>query len=100
MEQVEIVRATREIFEKTGIIPHPSRIDPSVRPAGITVVELANMMLETPWKDLPEEFRRLRGFFASPGLFRKTMLTGDLKKYVCFLHLNSYAEKCSIDNST
>jgi len=79
VEQVEIVRKTREMFESTGVIPHPKRIDPSVKPADISVLELANMMLETPWKDLPEEFQCLRGFFTknSSRLFRDTMLTGN-----------------------
>lgn len=89
VEQVEIVRKTREMFESTGVIPHPKRIDPSVKPADISVLELANMMLETPWKDLTEEFQCLRGFFTknSSRLFRDTMLTGNPDTYVCFLHL-------------
>jgi hypothetical protein len=87
MEQVEIVRKTREMFEITGVIPHPKRIDPSVIPADISVLGLANMMLDTPWKDLSEEFQRLRGFFTKQGegLFRKTMLTGNPDTYVCLL---------------
>jgi 5-methylcytosine-specific restriction endonuclease McrA len=88
MKQVEIVRKTREIFEDTGVIPNPEHIDPSVKPVDISILEVANMMLETPWKDLPSEFHRLRGFFTehSWGLFRNTMLTGNLPTYVCFLH--------------
>ena len=101
MEQVEIVRKTREIFENTGVIPHPKRIDPSMKSVDISVLELANMMLKTPWKDLPEEFQRLRGFFTkrSSHLFRDTMLTGHLNKYVVSFVLNklshiiSYAGK-------
>jgi len=79
VDQVEIVRKTREIFENTGVIPHPKSIDPSVKAADIHVLELANMMLGTPWKDLPEELQRLRGFFTkySSGRFRDTMLTGN-----------------------
>ena len=88
MEQVEIVRKTREIFEDTGVIPHPNHIDPSMKAVDIFVLELANMMVKTPWKDLPEEFHRLRGFFTkhSSLLFRSTMSTGKLDRYVCFLH--------------
>jgi hypothetical protein len=91
MEQVEIVRKTREIFENTGVIPHPKRIDPSVKPVDICVLELANMMLKTPWEDLPKEFQRLRGFFTkrSSRLFQDTMLTENPDTYVCFLHFNS-----------
>jgi len=80
MEQVEIVRKTREIFEVTGVIPNPERIDPSLKPVDIDVLELANTMLMTPWKDLPRQYRSLRGFFTqnSWSLFRNTMLTGNL----------------------
>jgi hypothetical protein len=41
-------------------------------------------MLETPWKDLPSEFHRLRGFFteSSGGLFRNTMLYENLATIV------------------
>ena len=76
MEQVEIVRKTREMFGNTGVIPLPRIIDLSLEPASISVVELANMMLKTPWKDLPEKFKCLRGSFTkrSSGLFRNTML--------------------------
>ena len=38
MEQVEIVRKTREMFENTGVIPLPRSIDPSLEPASISVV--------------------------------------------------------------
>ena len=88
MRQVEIVRKTREMFENTGVIPHPKDIDPSLKPAHVSVLELANMMLKTPWKDLPEEFQRLRGFFTKHGsrLFQDTMLTGKPDAYVWFLH--------------
>lgn len=85
MEQVDIVRKTREMFEKTGVIPYPESIDPSLKPVDIGVVELANIMLETPWKFLPKELQRLRGFFTknSSYLFHKTTLAD---AYVCFLH--------------
>jgi hypothetical protein len=88
MEQVEIVRKTREMFENTGVIPHPERIDPSLNPVDIDVLFLGNEMLTRPWKDLPEECHCLRGFFTGSAsrLFRKTMLTGNPDTYVCFLH--------------
>jgi hypothetical protein len=84
MEQDEIVRKTREMFENTGVIPHPERIDPFLKPVDIDVLELANMMKSTPWEHLPEEYRRLRGFFTekSSKLFQDTMLTGDPDTYV------------------
>jgi HNH endonuclease len=83
MEQVEIVRKTREFFENTGVIPHPNRIDPLAKP-GIWVVPLVGMLLRTPWKDLPERFQRLRGFFTKHSwrLFQNTMLTGNFDTYV------------------
>ena len=89
MEQVEIVRKTREMFENTGVIPLPRSINPSLEPTSISVVELANMMLKTPWKDFLEKFKRLRGFFMrrSSGLFRNTMLAGNPDTYVCYLYL-------------
>jgi len=79
MKQVEIIRKTRRMLEENDHISYPESIDPSLKPASISVVELANMMQKTPWEDLPEEFRRLRGFFTvhSSNLFRKTMLTGN-----------------------
>ncbi|EDR08219.1 uncharacterized protein LACBIDRAFT_297648 [Laccaria bicolor S238N-H82] len=79
MEQVDIVRKTRGMFESTGTVPHPKVVDPSAIPGDVDVLELANMMLETPWEDLPPERRRLRGFFTghSSNLFQKTMLTGN-----------------------
>ena len=88
MDQVEIVRKTREMFEKTGVIPHPKYIDPSVKPSDTSMFYLVNMMSMTPREDLPEELRRLRGFFTEHGspLFQNTMLTGKSATYVCFLH--------------
>ena len=87
MAQVEIVRKTREMFESTGVIPRPETIDRLIKPARIDILELANMMMKTPWSNLPERFRRLRGFFTenSSRLFKDTMLVGNLNMYVCFL---------------
>ena len=78
MAQVEIVRKTREIFENTGVIPHPKRIDPSMNPFGLSVQYLAAKMLKTRWKDLPKGLKRLRGFFINSHPFRIT--------YVSFFH--------------
>ena len=84
MEQVDIVRKTREMFESTGTVPRVRVVDPSAIPGDVDVLELANMMLETPWEDLPAERRRLRGFFTglSSNLFQKTMLLGNQDTYV------------------
>ena len=86
MKQVDIVCKTREIFEETGVIPHASHIDPSVIHVRISAVELANKLLRIPWKDLPEDYQCLRGFFTteSSHLFRNTMLSGNLDMCVCF----------------
>ena len=84
MEQVDIVRKTREMFESTGTVPRVRVVDPSAIPGDVDVLELANMMLETPWEDLPAERRRLRGFFTglSSHLFQRTMLMGNQDTYV------------------
>jgi len=81
MEQVEIVRKTRKIFEETGVIPDLSRMDPLVKPVEITATELVKMLWKTSWKDLPEEFQSLRGFFTDEGacLFQYTKLIEDTK---------------------
>ena len=85
-EQVEIVRKTREIFKKTGVIPDPNRIDPSFKHIDITAVKLAKMLLRTPWKDLPGRFQSLRNLFTKQDscpcscLFRFTMLLVREKK--------------------
>ena len=101
MKQVEIVRKTREMFENTGVIPHPKDIDPSLKPAHVSVLDLANMMRKIPWKDLPEKFQRLRGFFTeySSRLFKDTMLvSGKPVAYVLFpsflKHTTSYNFLC------
>ena len=89
MKQVEIVRKTREMFENTGVIPHPKDIDPSFRAVRLPVLQLANRMMVTPWKDLDEKFQRLKGYFTecSSRLFKDTMLvSGKPDAYVCFLH--------------
>ena len=88
MKQVDIVRKTREIFESTGVIPHPYRIDPAVKLVRISAVELSNMLLTTPWKDLPKGYQSLRGFFTmhSSRLFQNTTLDGNLDTYACFLN--------------
>ena len=76
MEQVEIVIKTREIFESTGEIPDPEQVDRSCKFIDMGIVELANIMLKTPWEDLPEDLRKLRGFFTKSSYrrFQDTML--------------------------
>lgn len=63
MEQVEIVRKTREIFEQSGRVPLVSDIDPFATPVNTGVVDLANRLMTIDWEDLTKEETALRGFF-------------------------------------
>jgi HNH endonuclease len=63
MEQVEIVRKTREIVEQTGDVPPVRDVDPFATPAQMSTVDLANRLLKVDWEDLTEEEKALRGFF-------------------------------------
>ena len=85
MNQVEIVRETRRIFENTGAIPHPTHIDAALelKPDFLAILE---KMLRKPSEFSPEDLKltdSLKCFFTRDGsdLFKDTMLT-----YVCFLH--------------
>ncbi len=60
MDQVEIVRKTRE---SSAAIPLPTLVDPSMVPVEMGPVAFANILLRTEWEELPEEYRRFRGFF-------------------------------------
>jgi hypothetical protein len=74
MDQVEIVRKTRELFENSSAIPLPTLVDPSVAPVDMSPVDFANILIKVDWEDLPEEYRRFRGFFSEHAshLFLKT----------------------------
>ena len=75
MDQVEIIRKTREIFQSSTAIPLPVLVDPSIIPVEMGPVDFANILLETEWEELPEEYRRFRGFFTKRAsrLFLDTM---------------------------
>jgi len=75
MEQVDIVRKTREMFEANGRMPRVREIDPLASPVDISMVDFANMLLKTDWEDLPDERKCLRGFFTkrAEDLFSVTM---------------------------
>jgi hypothetical protein len=78
MEQVEIVRRTREMFELSGKMPRVQDVDPSARPVKLDILELANRLLEVErWEDLAEEERAVRGFFTQRARpkFAITMVT-------------------------
>lgn len=78
MEQTEIVRRTREIFEKSGKIPSLRQVDPFATPARIDTADLANELMKSDWDGLTEEYKRLRGFFTqyASGLFAVTSAIG------------------------
>jgi hypothetical protein len=85
MNQVEIVRETRKIFEITGVIPHPRLIDTALE-LDRDFLAVLETMLKRPWEFPPEDLKltdSLKCFFTtnSLSLFEDTMLT-----YVCFLH--------------
>lgn len=77
MDQVEIVRKTREMFQSSAAtrIPLPMLVDPSMVPVEMGPVAFANILLKQEWEELPEEFRRFRGFFTEHAsrLFLRTM---------------------------
>ena len=84
MNQVEIVRETRRIFESTGAIPRPTLIDAALElnPDFLAILE---KMLRRPWEFPPEDLKltaSLKCFFItdSLSLFQDTMST-----YVCSL---------------
>ncbi|RDB17529.1 hypothetical protein Hypma_001262 [Hypsizygus marmoreus] len=75
MDQLEILRRTREIFEGSGRIPGFLEIDPLATSVDMHTVDFANILLETDWEALPEEMRSLKGFFTEKAseLFSDTM---------------------------
>jgi hypothetical protein len=76
MEQVEILRKTREIFENTGAMPLIRDVDPLATHTEVDVVDLANRLLEMDREKLTDEEKGLRGFFTGRAwrLFAITML--------------------------
>ena len=85
MNQVEIVRETRKIFEITGVIPHHRLIDPASN-LDRDLLAILEKMLRRPSDFSPEDLKLtdfLKCFFTTDGssLFKDIMLA-----YVCFLH--------------
>ncbi|KAF5376653.1 hypothetical protein D9615_007814 [Tricholomella constricta] len=78
MEQVEIIRRTREMFEASGRMPRVREVEPQASPVDISIVDFANLLLETDWDDLQEKKKRFRGFFTprAKELFSVTMAQG------------------------
>lgn len=75
MDQAEIVRRTRKLFEESGSIPKILEVDACAAHAKITTVDLANKLTEVDWEELSEEDKGLRGFFTryAKDLFAVTM---------------------------
>jgi hypothetical protein len=75
MNQVEIIRRTRKLFEESGSMPNIREIDASATRPRIETTELANRFLEVDLDDLTEE-KGLRGFFTphAENLFIRTMV--------------------------
>ena len=87
----------------TGEIPDPEQVDPSCKFIDMGIVELANIMLKTPWEDLPEDLRKLRGFFTKSSYrhFQDTMLLPKKGgEYVSFFFWSILFErKTNLDSS-
>ncbi|KAJ7587434.1 translation initiation factor eIF 4e-like domain-containing protein [Mycena floridula] len=77
MEQVEIVRRTRRMFEESGIVPSIEQVDPFAILVERDAVGLENKLLEPDWEDLTDKQKGLRGFFMQDAteLFAITMLS-------------------------
>jgi hypothetical protein len=78
MDQVEIVRRTRKMFEETGVMPPIREVDPLATRTNTDTVELANRLLHSDWEALTNEEKSLRGFFTgyAQNLFAITMAVG------------------------
>lgn len=64
LPQIEIVRKTREYYKASRRIPKATMIDPEATPvAKMSVVDFANVLMETEWERLPASMKLYRGFF-------------------------------------
>jgi len=84
MDQVEIVRRTRMLFEESASIPTIHEVDPLATDAEMETIDLANKLMQMDWEASEEEEKDLRGFFTpyAEDLFAVTMPTGYVLK--CF----------------
>jgi hypothetical protein len=75
MDQVEIVRRTRKLFEESGSIPNVLEVDACAARVKIATVDFANKLMKVDREDLSEEDKGLRGFFTpyAKYLFAVTM---------------------------
>ena len=76
MDQAEIVRRTRKLFEGSGSIPIVLEVDACATRVNIGTVDLANKLKKVGREDLSEEDKGLRGFFTprAKDLFAVTMI--------------------------
>jgi hypothetical protein len=84
MNQVEIVRKTRKIFDTTGVVPEPQLVDKVVE-FDRGFLDILETMLKRPWEFPRKDLKltdSLKCFFTtdSSSLFKDTKLM-----YVCFL---------------
>ena len=75
MEQVDILRRTRELFELNWSIPHVQEVDPNATCSSMKTTTLASKLLSVDRGDLTGEERHLKGFFTENAmdLFTVTM---------------------------
>ncbi|KAG6862115.1 hypothetical protein C0995_005927 [Termitomyces sp. Mi166 len=65
LDQLEIIRRTREVFESSGTIPRVTELDPHAIRPNMSIVDFANLLLEKDWDNLPEKYRSFKGFFTN-----------------------------------
>ena len=77
VDQIDIVRGTRTLFEESGSIPTIHKVDPFATRVEMKTIYLANKLMKMDWNDLTEEERGLKGFFTpyAEDLFAVTMDT-------------------------
>jgi hypothetical protein len=78
MEQIEIVRRTRKMFEESGKVPQIRDVDPLATHTEISAVELANKLMKINHEDLTEKEKNLKGFFTA-GAKEQFTVTGEIE---------------------
>lgn len=76
MEQVDILRRTRNLFEREKSIPHVREVDSNATRSRMETTALANKLMESDRRDLTEEEKHLKAFFTGNArdLFTVTMI--------------------------
>ncbi|KAG6885098.1 hypothetical protein C0992_005468, partial [Termitomyces sp. T32_za158] len=65
LDQLEIIQRTREVFATSGTIPRVTELDPRAIRPDMSIGDFAELLLETNWYDLPEKYRKFKGFFTN-----------------------------------